>query len=729
MSTVEYSKPILKVNLLSSWCKDKAKVTFINLEEEISKCFTLSLEIITEEKNKDFDKSCNKEICLGLYKTSKDKVEGDPDRYISGTIDHVTKSIDFYKPAQNSKVYNTYMLCIRPKFYFLNQSVHNRNFFKEEQKLADIIEKVLKEHKVKYQLDLENKDKLVSINCLQYQETDLNFLTRLMTKANLCYFFKHEKDKETLIITDKTSSYLKISNKIAHINDTYRGVDVVEKISFRKYNINNKFKSTFYSIEKPEKNASEENTEKLDHIETPLESEQQYFISDAEVKDSSNAKQNAKNVTMYNQHSYETLMASAKNMPCTSLVSGGIFSLEGKQFNDIKEKSYLISELKFNASFGEVNNKFSSGFSIKAIPTKSIKSPDNNVQNTPKNQLGVIVTKDKKEDGKDPVCEKGRYVYVKLSSLEEENNLLKAFLLSHHGVFSIPRPGTYVNVSFVDNSLYNNMPFVSEIHNIGMAELFDWEKEEDRFNTIYSVYHKEGQKEQYNSIRFQDEKEKQEIKIEARKDILSNIKNRSITLIGKTEEKGKEEEKYFLFIEKGNKKMTLAEGDEEKELKKGNKTLTLVEGKDTINLKKGDQIIELTEGSQKITLKKGDQVITISDGNNKLVCEKGKISIEAKDDIQITTKNNFILDAGGNIELKCKGKFSLEAPQGIDAKASQGNFTSKAMSTKLESQMSYETKALSTKIESQTSFDTKALVTNLKSDAMSTIKAAMVKIG
>ena len=74
-----------------------------------------------------------------------------------------------------------------------------------------------------------------------------------------------------------------MSNKIAHVNDTHRGLDVVEKISFRKYNINNKFKSTFYSLEDPEKDVSEENVNKLDHIESPLDSEHQYFVSDTDI--------------------------------------------------------------------------------------------------------------------------------------------------------------------------------------------------------------------------------------------------------------------------------------------------------------------------------------------------------------------------------------------------------------------------------------------------------------
>jgi len=38
--------------------------------------------------------------------------------------------------------------------------------------------------------------------CVQYRETDFDFVSRLMEQEGIYYFFTHEKDKHTLILAD-----------------------------------------------------------------------------------------------------------------------------------------------------------------------------------------------------------------------------------------------------------------------------------------------------------------------------------------------------------------------------------------------------------------------------------------------------------------------------------------------------------------------------------------------
>ncbi len=43
--------------------------------------------------------------------------------------------------------------------------------------------------------------------CVQYRETDLNFVSRLMEQHGIYYFFKHEGGKHTLVLADSKSSH------------------------------------------------------------------------------------------------------------------------------------------------------------------------------------------------------------------------------------------------------------------------------------------------------------------------------------------------------------------------------------------------------------------------------------------------------------------------------------------------------------------------------------------
>ena len=71
----------------------------------------------------------------------------------------------------------------------------------------DIIKKVFKDRGfTDYRFRLtENYPKLEY--CVQYRETDLTFVSRLMEQHGIYYFFEHTSDKHTLVLADSKSSH------------------------------------------------------------------------------------------------------------------------------------------------------------------------------------------------------------------------------------------------------------------------------------------------------------------------------------------------------------------------------------------------------------------------------------------------------------------------------------------------------------------------------------------
>ena len=43
--------------------------------------------------------------------------------------------------------------------------------------------------------------------CVQYRETDFNFISRLMEQNGIFYFFEHEEGKHTMVIADSSSAH------------------------------------------------------------------------------------------------------------------------------------------------------------------------------------------------------------------------------------------------------------------------------------------------------------------------------------------------------------------------------------------------------------------------------------------------------------------------------------------------------------------------------------------
>ena len=47
--------------------------------------------------------------------------------------------------------------------------------------------------------------------CVQYRETDFNFVSRLMEQEGICYYFRHTDGHNTLVLTDSTSKHTPVA--------------------------------------------------------------------------------------------------------------------------------------------------------------------------------------------------------------------------------------------------------------------------------------------------------------------------------------------------------------------------------------------------------------------------------------------------------------------------------------------------------------------------------------
>lgn len=68
--------------------------------------------------------------------------------------------------------------------------------------VLDILENVLVDANIDFKDDLK-KTYTKRDYCVQYRETDLNFISRLMEDEGIFYFFQHEQGKHTMVLGDK----------------------------------------------------------------------------------------------------------------------------------------------------------------------------------------------------------------------------------------------------------------------------------------------------------------------------------------------------------------------------------------------------------------------------------------------------------------------------------------------------------------------------------------------
>lgn len=123
-----------------------------------------------------------------------------PDRYFHGILRK-------FRHAGTNGHFHIYEAQLVPSLWLLSLKKNCRIF--QDMKLQDIIGKLLQESGITsdlYEFRLDHEDIFNKFN-VQYNETDLHFISRLLEKEGIFYFFEHYEDKHVLIFCDADAYY------------------------------------------------------------------------------------------------------------------------------------------------------------------------------------------------------------------------------------------------------------------------------------------------------------------------------------------------------------------------------------------------------------------------------------------------------------------------------------------------------------------------------------------
>ena len=107
---------------------------------------------------------------------------------------------------------------LRPWLWFLTQTTNCRIF--QDKTVIDILREVFSQHGFS---DWQDKTKHAFTKrsyCVQYRETDFDFVSRLMEEEGIYYYHSCDKTKETLVLADEVSSHMPL---VDHAQLEFRG--------------------------------------------------------------------------------------------------------------------------------------------------------------------------------------------------------------------------------------------------------------------------------------------------------------------------------------------------------------------------------------------------------------------------------------------------------------------------------------------------------------------------
>src|SRR5205823_3950475 len=145
---------------------DELAIRSVSVNEQLSHLFQIEAELGSENGEIDLDKVIGHDVTIRLDIGEKEK------RYFHGFVNRLTQTA-------NEEGYARYRAEIVPWLWFLTRTTDCCIF--QEMTVPDIIEDIFKFYGfTDYKLKLSGTDYPKWNYCVQYRETDFNFVSRLM---------------------------------------------------------------------------------------------------------------------------------------------------------------------------------------------------------------------------------------------------------------------------------------------------------------------------------------------------------------------------------------------------------------------------------------------------------------------------------------------------------------------------------------------------------------------
>jgi len=181
---------------------DELRVLHLSGGESISDLFHFDIDLAARDSQIDLDAVVGLPAQLNIF-------HADGQRSIFGIISRFEQGV-------TGETFTPYFAELVPTVWLLTQRSRSRIF--QEMTVKEIIQKVLTDAQVQsdyFRFALQRSDYVKREYCVQYRETDWNFISRLMEEEGIFYFFEHKDSKDLLVMADSADVHVPIAGKSA----------------------------------------------------------------------------------------------------------------------------------------------------------------------------------------------------------------------------------------------------------------------------------------------------------------------------------------------------------------------------------------------------------------------------------------------------------------------------------------------------------------------------------
>lgn len=546
--------------------------------------------------------------------------------------------------------------------------------------------------------------------CVQFEETDLAFASRLLEDEGLFYFFRHEAGAHTLVIADNAAAYAASADATAN----YRQNAQPQAEALHDWNPGWSFRTgkwtlRDYDLAKPSVDLTSTTSTLLDV--TSFKSWERYEYPGG-YTEAADGTTRARRRMEAEEAGYQ-LAAGAGTYPGFS--AGHTFSLAEYPLAAEAGQSYaLVSvdhEAADNTHFAQAGgtdrpyyvNRFT------CIPSSVVFRPE---RLTPwptmrGPQTAVVVG----PQGDEIHCDSyGRirvqFHWDRLGQKDDKSSCFVRVAQSlagrNWGTLFTPRVGMEVVVDFLDGN--PDRPLViGAVYNA--ENMPPWTLPDNKNQSGFlSRSTTSGTAENANELRFVDTKGSELVLFHAEKDFTREVEN---------DDKLSVDHDQTITV-KNDRTVKVTEGNEVHTVEKGNQTVTVKTGNQTIDVQSGDQTITVGSGNRTLSVKAGKETVTVH-GDLATTVETGNHATT------VSQGNHTVMVSTGNHSTKANtGSIDLEATQGITLKCGENSIKIGPSGVTIE--------GMNVTVKGSVQVEIQGAMATLKGDGTVTIKGGMVMI-
>lgn len=707
--------------------------------EAISQPFGFQLDLLAES-----DATVGFDQLLGQSITVTMKLPDENKRYFNGICSR------FSQGARDAH-FTAFRMEIVPQLWLLTRRAQSRTY--QQLSVPDILKQALKGLNVRFELQgtYQPRD-----YCVQYRETDFNFVSRLMEEEGIYYFFEHSDGSHKMVVADTSQSHPDMPERstvdfeqvdAGHLRDQDRIYDweKAQELRAGKYTLRD------HCFELPGQNLEGNqptletvnvgtvshklkvgNNDQLELYDYPGEYAQRFDGVDPSGGDRASDVQhiftdNSRTAGIRMQQETLPALLIRGASGCRQWTSGYKFTLK-KHFDG--DGSYVLASVQHAAVLSDnyrsgSDHSFQYANRFTCIPAAL---PFRTPRVTPKplvygTQTAVVVGPSGEEIFTDKYGRvKVQFPWDRIGQNDANSSCWirvgSIWAGQQWGGIHIPRVGQEVIVAFEEGDPDRPI-IVGGVYNAEQMPPYTLpdNKTQSGLKTRSSL---QGTSDHFNELRFEDKKDSEEIYFHAQKDFNRVVENNDTLAVGSDQA---DDGSQTITIYK-DRTETVKTGNELVTIEQGNRTVNVNQGNDEHNVKQGNRTVNVDQGNDEHNVKTGNQTLNVNQGNRTVNVDQGNDEHNVKignRNVTISSGNDNLTISSGNQSVKLdSGASTTEAVRSIVLKVGENSIKIDSSGVTIQ--------GLNVKIQGQVQAQLQGAMTQINADGILQLQGGLTKI-